>query len=245
MRHAFRWFIVFVMPMILSAETPLSPAGFAKLSLEDAAKAIDAAKSNYLLLTDYAAASIESKRFDLAAVCFEDPRMDGWFAQAVSKLPDSPYKEELMLMMLKSGSPFWDRLRYISRYPGHLNIDKTSTPFRAFIEKYLPTIRLDDSLFSTREGRSMVAVQIEEVRNAKPQTHREAAQPNATPPPPDTQQSKSSTPVPTATPAPVLPSPTGIESPAPVAERKALVWPWLVGIVALLLIVAVALKRRA
>ena len=53
------------------------------------------------------------------------------------------------------------------------------------------------------------------------------------------------TPVPTATPAPSSPTPTTAESPAPVVERKSPVWPWLVGILALVVIVAVALKRRA
>jgi hypothetical protein len=54
-----------------------------------------------------------------------------------------------------------------------------------------------------------------------------------------------STPVPTATPAPSIPAVTVAESPAPVVERKAPVWPWLVGILALIVIVALALKRRA
>lgn len=53
-----------------------------------------------------------------------------------------------------------------------------------------------------------------------------------------------STPVPTATPAPSSPALAPAESPAPVIERKSPVWPWLVGILALVVIVAVALKRR-
>lgn len=55
-----------------------------------------------------------------------------------------------------------------------------------------------------------------------------------------------STPVPTSTPV-ASPAPTTpvAEAPAPVVERKAPVWPWVVGILALVVIVAVALKRRA
>lgn len=51
--------------------------------------------------------------------------------------------------------------------------------------------------------------------------------------------------VPSATPAPSPLSTPAAESPAPVVERKSPVWPWLVGIVALVVIVALALKRRA
>lgn len=54
-------------------------------------------------------------------------------------------------------------------------------------------------------------------------------------------------PVPTATPAPSLPTPTVAANPAPVVEveRKSPVWPWVVGMLALVVIVAVALNRRA
>ena len=69
--------------------------------------------------------------------------------------------------------------------------------------------------------------------------------PNATPLPPDPQPPTPATPVPTTAPAPPPPSPTVAESPAPVVERESPVWPWLVGILTLLAIVAFVLKRRA
>jgi hypothetical protein len=54
-----------------------------------------------------------------------------------------------------------------------------------------------------------------------------------------------STPVPTATPATPSPAPAVAESPAPVVERKSPVWPWVVGIAALIAILALIFKRRA
>lgn len=53
------------------------------------------------------------------------------------------------------------------------------------------------------------------------------------------------TPVPSAAP-PTAPTPVTpiAQTPAPVIERKAPMWPWVVGILALIVIVAVALKRR-
>lgn len=55
-----------------------------------------------------------------------------------------------------------------------------------------------------------------------------------------------STSVPTSTPALSSTGPAVAESPVPTVERKAPVWPWVVGgILALVVIVALALKRRA
>ena len=59
------------------------------------------------------------------------------------------------------------------------------------------------------------------------------------------QPSAPATPVQTATPAPLPPVPPGAENPAPVVERKSALWPWLIGMLVLVVIVAVALKRRA
>ncbi len=54
------------------------------------------------------------------------------------------------------------------------------------------------------------------------------------------------TPVPSATPlASLQPTTPDAQTPAPVVERKSPVWPWLVGILAFIAIIAVALKRRA
>jgi|GEM_PF-2893517 len=61
----------------------------------------------------------------------------------------------------------------------------------------------------------------------------------------DSQPSAPATPVQTATPAPLAPAPPVGENAAPVVERKSAVWPWLVGMIVLVVIVAVALKRRA
>jgi hypothetical protein len=126
--------------------------------------------------------------------------MDMSFDYAVSKLPGSPYKEEVMLMMLKSTSPFWDRLQHMMRYPGHLNIDKTSAPFRALINKYLPDISLDDSMIETREARTKLADKIEALKNPKSQAKvkgvelADASQPQAPAP--------AATPVPKSAPSP-------------------------------------------
>ena len=63
--------------------------------------------------------------------------------------------------------------------------------------------------------------------------------------PPSSEALAPTTPVPTATPARSSPTPAIARSPAPVVEGKSPVWPWVVGIAALIMIVAVVLKARA
>jgi hypothetical protein len=100
--------------------------------------------------------------------------------------------------------------------------------------------------------RERVRQAIEEIKNPTPEAKAEprvkavalvnASQPQAPAP--------TATPAPasaaaTAPPAPSSPTPAVAESPVPAVEHKSSVWPWLVGIAALIVIVAVALKRRA
>jgi hypothetical protein len=70
----------------------------------------------------------------------------------------------------------------------------------------------------------------------------ETPPPDAQPKSPTPELPAPSTPVPTATPAPTTPV---AQTPAIAAERRSPVWPWVVGILALVVIVAFALKRRA
>ena len=229
MRYAFLSMSFLLIATALLADAPLPPAEFGKLSLEDAARAIDAVDiNNRNILGDFAASAIESKRSELLKLCFENNSVNFAFDYAVSKMPDSPYKEELMLMMLKNPSLFWDRHADIQRYPGHLNIDKTSAPFRALIGKYLPNQPIDDGMIATRETRSRLAEKIETVRKAIHPHDPATASP----------------PSPTVVPSTSSPSPKVAESPAPVVERKSPPWPWVVGIAVATMLVLLALKRR-
>lgn len=206
----------------LRSEDSLSSGEFAKVSLEDASKAISSAALNNDLLLRYATEALESKRPDLTQLCFENQSISFTLDYAVSQLPDSPYKEDLMLMMLKSSSLFWFRLEEYRRFPGHLNIDKTSSPFRAFIKKYLPDFSFDDHSVSTREARAKIADQIKDIRDARPEQRGILPQPNAITPP--------------------LKAPA---NPTFATEHQSSILPWMAGILALLAVVAVALKRRA
>lgn len=122
-------------------------------------------------------------------------------------------------------------------------------PYLPQLEKVLS----DPSLPGDLRDRLLEA--IEAIKNPKPAAQAEpkgkavalvdASQPQA--PPPTAQATPMpSTPVPASTPI-ASPAPTTpvAQKPATQVEQRGLVWPWLVGIVALIVIVAVALKRRA
>ena len=71
----------------------------------------------------------------------------------------------------------------------------------------------------------------------------ETSQPDASPKPPTPQPPPPSTPVPAAKPLSSPPVAKVVESPALVIERKAPLWPWLVGILTIIVIAALALSR--
>jgi len=64
------------------------------------------------------------------------------------------------------------------------------------------------------------------------------------PEPPPSETSTRATPIPAATPAHFSPTPAVAKSPGVLVEREPLVWLWVIGIAALLVLVALVLKRR-
>ena len=122
-----------------------------------------------------------------------------------------------------------------------LAIAEGSIPFRVCDVAYnvLQEVRAADKSATKLLVRSS---SIEERDELVAPSREQAPQSNATPPPPLTPQLRTpSAPVPTATSTPV--AKVG-ESPLLVVERKSPVWPWLVGILALVVIVALVFKRR-
>lgn len=143
-----------------------------------------------------------------------------------------------MLMMLKSTSPFWDRLKNMMRYPGHLDIDKTSVPFRTLIKKYLPDAPLNDGMIATREARTKLADKIEAVKNPSPHAQIEPKVKTVELVGANNPQSPASSPS-------LVQTAPAAEKPALAFDRLAPAWPWVVGAVTLIAIVMAALRRRS
>ncbi len=113
------------------------------------------------------AAAMESGRPELERFCFENYRTAFAFDEAVSKLPESARKEDLMLMMLRTKSTIWnEHSSGMQRWPG-CELSKQACPFRAMVEKYLPNQRIDETVTSTVEARSALADKIEAARKRK------------------------------------------------------------------------------
>jgi hypothetical protein len=90
--------------------------------------------------------------------------------------------------------------------------------------------------WSSRVGNDKVLRQLRAVEEAELVQSRHPSTPKVIHP----SSERSSPPIDTA-----FPSSTVARSPAPLLERSALVWPWIAGLVALIVIVAVAMARRA
>ena len=89
----------------------------------------------------------------------EDPVLD-------AKLPDTAFKEEVLLMMLRTDSMVWpDTITYGSR-----GIFENTDPYTPLIRKYLPNVEPTVSLINSRGARSSLVAQIEEVRRKKRST---------------------------------------------------------------------------
>lgn len=180
----------------------------------------------------------QAQRLDLISVAWRIS-YKGFVQDQAAKLPDTAFKEEVLLLMLRTDSMAWpDTIKYGSR-----GIFENTDPYTPLIRKYLPNVEPTVSLINSREARSRLVAQIEEARKLGKTTQSEQpdnSQPETLALPPKLSAAEQS-----AAPRPE-PDPAAIEGqPAPVPEgRQTAVWPLVVGIFALVVVVVFALKRR-
>ena len=81
--------------------------------------------------------------------------------EAVVRLPDSEYKNKIVLTLLRGSSAFW--LNEDPVYDGSrgATYNNAVEPFVGVIRKYLPETVIDEKLFSTKAGRLKLAADIE------------------------------------------------------------------------------------
>lgn len=196
-------------------------------------------------------AALQAERLDLIAVYLESINTNGMLKEYVRTLTASRFKDRIVVLILKS-SPGWGwepgRIPY-GRQPIAPSIN--DEPFGSVIKRLLPGRSLTDDVFKSKASRLELASELEkaiqpdsaQAESSKPEVHPlpTPAAPASTAPTP-----LPGTPVPTATPAASLASTTPVaQTSAPVVEGQAPAWPWVIGTLALIVIVAVVLKRRA
>lgn len=113
----------------------------------------------YRFRGEYASDALKSRRMDLIILCRENQYTGGLIRDGVVALPDSLYKDQLVVLMLKSPK-IWPKAEYKwywNRFPGGLMRE----PFVSVIKKHFPDLPLPESLLDTREARLKLASDLE------------------------------------------------------------------------------------
>ena len=183
---------------------------------------------------DFVLAAFEAKRLDLVKVGWRSSSSHSWIRDEAPLLPDSPFKEDVSLLMLRTDSRYW---AYLTTY-GSSGIFETTEPFTTLIRKYLPKVEPTLNLINTRATRLGLVAQIEEARKSK-----DYARPPAEAGP----ISLPSQQPPANAPNPNDPAPMPAIPPASVPEAvktQSAMWLWICAIAAVCFGVAVALIKR-
>jgi hypothetical protein len=208
---------------------PQEPKNFSTMSVTEAEQLIEHSRSGPQI-RGFIRGVLESERLDLAKIAWL--RLPDWTRDDVAAMPDSRFKEDVLLMMLQTG--YWpDTITY-----GSKGIVSNTKPFTPLIEKYLPEVTPTVELINTRQARLRLVAQIEHTRGAQAAAKRDQeTQPEELPP------SSTSSP----TPNPIVAATTSA-SPAIAfggkGEKGNGLWLWIsAAIAALIAAVVLAIKR--
>lgn len=156
------------------------------MNLEDAKRLLNTSEG-YKPLQELVAAAFHAERMDLLQLCFENQLTCFAIRDGVKALPDSVYKDKLVLMMLKEASPYWPVDDPLFRWSSPELGGLMKEPFISVLKKNLPTIPLDESLLDNRAARLQLARKLEDaITTRAPKSApeaRELATPSSLPPP--------------------------------------------------------------
>ena len=120
----------------------------------------------------------ENERIDIIRPFFTK-YYDSQFKEFIIALPDSGYKNRIVLEMLRLDSPFWYRLPPPLEADGSRGVTYNNAvePLVGVIQRYLPEVLINEELFSTKAGRLKLAADLENAMlNPKSGTHDERSQ---------------------------------------------------------------------
>jgi hypothetical protein len=135
-----------------------------ELSLREAEETINSTPSE-AKLRELALRALDSKRMELISLCFKNEHTAYHLRDGVAAMPDSINRDRLVLMMLKSDSPFWGSDAF--RQVGPVVLGSIKEPFVSVIKKYLPQLEIDERLFETRGARESLAIDVEKAGREK------------------------------------------------------------------------------
>lgn len=109
----------------------------------------------------FTSAAFKSRRIDVLKLCWETPGTSYYFIPALQNLPESPFKQDMLVMLLKSSSGQW-----LNGPNGGFAItiqNALAKDFLPMIRKHLPDTPIDFEVIATPERRLKLAQELETV----------------------------------------------------------------------------------
>lgn len=107
----------------------------------------------------FTSAAFKSRRIDILKLCWETPGTSYYFMPALQSLPDSPYKQDVLVMLLKSPSGQW--MNGPSMGLSTTITSALAKDFLPMVQKYLPDTPVDFQVIATPERRLKLAEELE------------------------------------------------------------------------------------
>lgn len=134
---------------------------FGKASLERAEEILEEGRGNSALKVELTNRALASERIDLARLCFERNSTWAFFSRSLLEIPDSQFRDKVLVMALESDSYFWP-----NEVPVLYGRDRRYDPsldglFEIALKKYYPDEVFDPKTTENKKGRLRLAARLE------------------------------------------------------------------------------------
>ncbi len=116
--------------------------------------------------------AVRNERYDLLSLIFKEHNGFSKALDALQELSESSIKDKSVLVLLRTDSAFWYRPPppFESDLSRGVQFDNAIEPFVGVIKKYLPSLAINEELFSTKTKRLKLAAQLEAKINGEVST---------------------------------------------------------------------------
>lgn len=112
--------------------------------------------------------TLRHERYDLLSLIFKEHYGFSKALDAIKELPSSSIKDKSVLTILRTDSAFWYRpppRTDVTNYKVGVQFANAVEPFLGVINKYFPSLAINEELFSTKKRRLELADQLENRMN--------------------------------------------------------------------------------
>lgn len=169
--------IAFVAILNSASGRDLSMDQFEQLPSEEALKLYMSSNENPSYQKEMLRSALRQRKIELSALFFQNYSSLDDFIETVNEILDSEFKNEVVVMMLRTESGFWPIDPPIENGSRGVIYENAREPFVGTISKYFPALPINEELFSKRSNRLKLAAELESamarenIKN-RPQTER-------------------------------------------------------------------------